>query len=158
MCYPSCLDRFYGDLSTLTCKTCPYDCLTCNSSGHCLSCDGVADHRALDNQTLRCVAIVGYYDSGVTVAASCLQGCARCQNGQLCQSCQSGFYLQADSLCYTSCLPRFFPNATSLTCDSCPYDCYTCSQGGSCLSCNATTDFRQLNSTTSRCIPEVGYY
>ena len=158
MCYSSCLDRFYGDLVTLACLVCPYDCLTCNSGGNCLSCDGATDHRTINNQTSRCDPSVGYYESGVTVAALCPEGCATCINGQACDSCVSGFYLRADNLCYTTCLPRFFKNTTARTCEHCDYDCYTCASAGSCLTCNETLDFRQFNSTTSRCDPMVGYY
>lgn len=41
---------------------------------------------------------------------------------------------------------------------TCPYDCYTCFADGRCDSCNATHDFRQLDSATSRCVPLPGYY
>ena len=40
----------------------------------------------------------------------------------------------------------------------CPYDCYSCLGDGRCISCNATTDFRQLSTTTNRCTPIIGYY
>ena len=65
-------------------------------------------------------------------------------------------------MCYTTCLPRFFPNTSTLVCDNCPYDCYTCDSKGNCLTCNGTTDFRVLlvNTTaqTSRCVPMNGYF
>ena len=54
-------------------------------------------------------------------------------------------------------MPRYFPNTTSIFCELCPFDCYTCSMSRTCLSCNASTDFRQLNSTTGRCDPQKGY-
>ncbi len=43
-------------------------------------------------------------------------------------------------------------------CKKCPYDCFTCDSNGNCQSCNATTDFRELNSTTKRCVAVQGYF
>ena len=44
------------------------------------------------------------------------------------------------------------------TCQSCPYDCYTCHQNGSCVTCSLEIDKRQLNSSSSRCVPTLGYF
>ena len=158
MCYSSCPQRFYGDFQTLSCKSCLYDCLTCNSSGHCLSCDDSNDFRIIDNQTFRCTPLNGYYDNGTTVALQCSQGCAICQNSTFCSGCQSGNFLRSENLCHSTCLPRFFPNSSSLICESCPFDCYTCDNTGNCLTCSAQLDFRVLNTSTSRCNPQAGYY
>jgi hypothetical protein len=45
---------------------------------------------------------------------------------------------------------------SNVTCGYCPYDCYSCNSNGDCLTCNATTDFRELNGV--RCDPLQGYY
>jgi proprotein convertase subtilisin/kexin type 5 len=158
LCYAGCSPRFYPDSATLTCQACPYDCLACNGTGHCLSCDPTNDHRSLNSSTGRCVASTGFFDNGTTVALSCPSSCASCQNLTFCQNCLSGSYLRADHLCHADCSPRFVGNSSSLTCDLCPFDCYTCDQTGVCLSCNATTDFRQLSVISGRCNPIAGYY
>ena len=73
--------------------------------------------------------------------------------------CFPSNYKRADNLCYSDCLPRDFPNTNTLTCDACPYDCYTCNINKNyCLSCNGTHDFREMNQSTSRCQPLVGYF
>ena len=64
------------------------------------------------------------------------------------------YYHIVDSLCYDICPPRFGGSGDS--CLACPYDCFLCDSAGSCTSCNATTDFRQLSA--GRCIPLPGYY
>jgi hypothetical protein len=47
---------------------------------------------------------------------------------------------------------RYFPNATSLSCTPCPFDCLTCDSAGLlCLSCDVTGDHRLLNSSSGRC-------
>ena len=100
MCYLSCLSRFYGDPLSLICKSCAYDCLTCNSLGHCLTCDVVNDHRVLNESTYRCIPIVGYFDNGTTVSIQCPLGCLSCQDSLKCNGCKSGFFMRGDNRCY----------------------------------------------------------
>ena len=44
-----------------------------------------------------------------------------------------------------------------MDCLLCVYDCYTCSDGVTCLTCSSN-DNRQYNPTTFRCDPSVNYY
>jgi proprotein convertase subtilisin/kexin type 5 len=90
------------------------------------------------------------------MSAKCTAGCRTCLNASTCSSCSAGFFFQADRLCHSTCPLRMFPNSTSQTCESCPYDCYTCNMSGACLSCNAAEDFRVLEGT--RCVSLQGYY
>jgi proprotein convertase subtilisin/kexin type 5 len=62
------------------------------------------------------------------------------------------------NICLSECPSRYYPNTTSRSCLSCPFDCYTCLGNGGCLSCNSTTDFRTFNSSTQRCAPIDGYF
>ena len=68
------------------------------------------------------------------------------------------YLLEATSTCYDVCPARHYADDLSLTCQTCLYDCYTCSDKTSCLSCNDTTDFRIMDNGTSRCDPLPGYY
>ena len=86
----------------------------------------------------------------------CPTPCKTCLSSVYCYSCQTGYYLRHDQLCYSSCLVRTYAHS-SFNCLACPYDCYTCNSAGNCTSCSAT-DFRLLNSTINRCIPFEGYY
>ena len=66
------------------------------------------------------------------------------------------YSIPSQGVCTDQCPARTFVNGTNLQCDSCPYQCYTCDSSLGCLSCNAATDFRYLNS--SNCLPMPGYY
>ena len=46
-CYKVCPSRTFGDNVTLTCKSCPIDCLSCNAKKFCTSCDSTNDFRQL---------------------------------------------------------------------------------------------------------------
>lgn len=72
--------------------------------------------------------------------------------------CPAGFpyYNISEQLCYDSCNIGWFANTTTMTCQQCLYDCYTCTSATACATCNATTNYRSLNS--SRCKPLAGYY
>jgi hypothetical protein len=54
-CCDICPDRYYNDMITFNCGKCPYDCLTCNDTGHgeCLSCN-LSDYRKFNTTTKRC--------------------------------------------------------------------------------------------------------
>ena len=43
-------------------------------------------------------------------------------------------------------------------CKRCYYDCYTCKDYGQCLTCNATVDFRSIDTSSNRCVCQLGYY
>lgn len=58
-CITSCPLRFYPSPQNLKCVTCPYDCLTCNATMRCLTCEPT-DGRLLDPITGRCVPLEGY--------------------------------------------------------------------------------------------------
>jgi hypothetical protein len=74
LCYSSCPDRFVINSDNRTCEECPYDCLTCDSRGSCLSCLA-SDSRSLSNITHRCIPLDGYFDKEAAVAVACPEGC-----------------------------------------------------------------------------------
>ncbi len=62
-------------------------------------------------------------------------------------------------LCYsTVCGVGFYRIPSPEQCIACLYDCATCGDGTSCLTCDATVDLRALDLGTSRCLPLPGYY
>jgi proprotein convertase subtilisin/kexin type 5 len=156
-CSASCQDRYFPSTMTHTCRPCPYDCLTCDSAGLCLTCAS-SDFRVFNNDTSRCAPMLGYYDIKQTICSACPVGCATCQSLTLCISCLTNYYLNnLDKLCSSSCPQRTYANPSTLTCISCPYDCLTCDATGLCLSC-AASDLRVMAVVTQRCIPKVGFF
>lgn len=107
---------------------------------------------------MRCVPLQKYFDNLTQICVSCPTSCLTCQSLTLCTSCVNGYFLQGDNLCYNTCPPRYFINTQTLSCQKCPSDCYTCNFDGTCITCNATSDFRQFDSVTSRCIALDGYF
>jgi len=126
MCYSNCSKGYYADNDQLTCKNCPYDCLTCNSDGTCTDCDELNDYRKLSSDGPRCVAKDGFFDNNATVCVACPAACLTCTSLTNCTACKTVFFLRGDNYCYTTCYVRFYPNVLNNKCDSCPYDCYTC--------------------------------
>jgi hypothetical protein len=62
-----------------------------------------------------------------------------------CSNSTTPHLLANSTLCYDICPARYFTDTQALVCSLCSYDCYTCNSTRACLSCNSTTDFRQLN-------------
>jgi hypothetical protein len=146
---------------TYTCDACPYDCLTCDSTGLCLSCSATVDFRTLNSSTGRCIPLDGFFENGTTITAQCPTSCFSCTSLSKCIHCNLNYYLRNDSLCYATCEARQYKEPLTLTCQQCTsasYDCYTCDKNGLCLTCNATADYREMNATGSRCVPIAGYY
>jgi len=83
-------------------SSCPFDCSTCDSTGTiCLTCNSINDFRVLNGS--RCIPMDGYYESNVTKAAACLNGCLVCKNSSYCLACKLNNFLRADNFCYSTC-------------------------------------------------------
>jgi len=65
--------------------------------------------------------------------------------------------MSPNSICGPNCDTRYYPNSYSRTCNKCPYDCLTCKQDGTCLTCDPN-DLRTYDSNTQRCIAISGYF
>jgi proprotein convertase subtilisin/kexin type 5 len=127
-CYspPSCNQSFYYDANNMTCLQCRFDCLTCNNSYQCYSCNET--NRYLNNYS--CLPMAGYYESNATAPLLCDGNCVTCQN---------------TSTTCTSCIPTMIlENSTCRLCGTVFASCSTCSQD-SCLSC--LDGYRLVNST-----------
>lgn len=103
LCYGTCPARSYvsnPNSPSNTCNRCLYDCYTCSSNGDCLSCNQAVDFRTLNGS--RCVPMLGYYQSGIQIAAKCPQGCTACTSAFNCSSCIEGYILYSNE-CRTYC-------------------------------------------------------
>lgn len=156
LCYNSCPLRFFQDNTDKICVACPYDCLTCDINGNCLSCDSAGDFRSLSNYSSRCTPLVGYYDPLSPVALPCVNNCQECKSDVICTYCKPSFHFLNHS-CLLTCPVRYIANTPLRICQPCPYDCYTCLSDGSCSSC-LPADNRILTTSNSRCRPIDGYY
>lgn len=73
----------------------------------------------MNNATMRCVPIPGYYESGLSAATPCVAAnCLTCTSATYCLSCDLGKYLTA-----------------SKTCVPCMANCLNCTSGTTCLQC-----------------------
>jgi proprotein convertase subtilisin/kexin type 5 len=82
-----CSIGYYMNSTTSQCSSCPYDCYACDSALNCLSCNA-SNYRELDSNTLRCVPMVGRYETGQNFANPCAKGCISCSNDNDCQKCK----------------------------------------------------------------------
>jgi hypothetical protein len=73
LCYSGCPERYYLNSDSRTCQACPYDCLTCDAEGGCLTCSDL-DHRLFVAEVKRCVPIIGFYESDATASRLLLEG------------------------------------------------------------------------------------
>ena len=98
LCYDVCPNRFYTNTMYKVCQPCPYDCLTCDKDGSCLSCDQ-NDNRKLFAPVGRCLPMASFYNNGSSVCAKCPINCSMCLNNTICSGCMPGFYLSIRSTC-----------------------------------------------------------
>lgn len=157
LCAGGCQPRSFASIQTSTCQPCPYDCLTCNYKGLCLSCS-TTDFRILSTVTSRCVPIPTYFDNKTSVCAPCATGCNLCVSETYCINCLSGFFLNGNFSCLANCPINFYKDLTISSCLPCPFDCSSCDSKGNCLGCNQPTDIRILSGNSQRCVPVVGYF
>jgi hypothetical protein len=136
---------------------CPSICQTCTSFTFCNSCSDGYFLRNDNNCYSTCLASF-YADVSSKSCKQCPMTCSVCLNASFCSVCTSGNFLRSDNMCYPTCLNRFYGDAEKLICNSCPYDCFTCKSDGTCLTCNAITDHREINSNSTRCVPQQGYF
>lgn len=71
------------------CSSCHFSCYTCtnNASTACTSCNTARDKREYKSANNTCMCISGYYDSGVSICASCNYTCSTCALSTSCTSC-----------------------------------------------------------------------
>jgi len=156
-CITECPQRYYRDQIINTCQRCSYDCLTCSGLYVCDSCSPDVDFRQLDNVTLKCVPITGYYDINLTVCIKCPSNCFSCLNPSYCTQCSTGYYLN-NNTCIANCPARFYTENNSLTCQGCPIDCLYCDKNNNCLDCSLTNDYRLISPKLQRCSAIIGRY
>ena len=71
------------------------------------------------------------------MSALCPYQCVLCESATNCSSCQTGFYLQTDSFCYSTCPNAFYYDNSTNVCQSCPLNCTLCFRPTYCTECSA---------------------
>jgi proprotein convertase subtilisin/kexin type 5 len=130
-----------------SCIACPFDCYTCNTNGHCLSCNATQDFRVISVN--RCVPLPGHYESNTTVAGTCFEGCAICNSGSTCIVCSFLLARLGNDQCVGVCPPGMF--AESGICTACPSNCSSCVSASNCTACNDP-----LKLVNNECVEQVG--
>ena len=166
ICYDICPIRYSQNTQYFECFACPtVDCYTCGMNGKCLTCNETADYRYMDNATMRCLPLPGYYSTTVSQAVPCNPAnCLTCTSNTNCLTCTPGKFLTASKTCIsciancvncttaTNCqvcadLYIFSVNACIPNCSNVTY-CATCSVASSLLLCSACSLGYQLSNNT----------
>jgi hypothetical protein len=164
----TCMSGFYDDGSSSTCKTCDTSCYTCNAGGPlgCTTCL-TSYNRQLSNGA--CICAFYYYQVGSSLqCTACQYSCQRCaaNSATSCTLCDNQFHRTLSDPSSTGkgpclCDALYFDNGRDLMCANCHYSCSTCqaSFSSSCLTCDATTNFRyQVGPGPYQCICSAGYF
>lgn len=113
-----CTAKQYTD-DTGACVDCDPSCPTCDgSSTNCFSC------------------VAKYYLEGNT-CKKCSTGCASCQSGTICDSCEIHFHTDAGACV---CDDAYFPSGES--CLACSTGCTTCTDENTCTACKPEFDLK----------------
>lgn len=131
-CINPCPDEFYGDDTTWTCKPCNKYCFTCAIlSTNCSVCDTtgpwISYLKSPNTCTINCGG--GFFPDtnnnlGPNLCLPCDTKCLTCSiNSTYCYTCNTTFYLLANT-CGGSCpFPEYFPDNATWTCLSCATHC-----------------------------------
>lgn len=133
LCYDICPIRYSQNTQYMECRACPtYDCYTCGMDNKCLTCSDTVDFRYMNNSTMRCLPLPGYFDNGVSKAVACNPAnCLTCTSLTVCVTCATGKFLTA-----------------SETCIGCIANCDTCTTAANCQVCSNLYTF-----SSPSCIP-----
>lgn len=120
ICYDICPIRYCQNTQYMECTACPTtDCYTCGMNGKCLTCNDTADFRYMDNATMRCLPLPGYYNTGVSQAVPCNPAnCLTCTSNVNCLTCVTGKFLTTTKTCI-SCIANCNNCTTSTNCQIC---------------------------------------
>ncbi|CAD8203896.1 unnamed protein product [Paramecium pentaurelia] len=130
----NCLSGYYDDGSSINCKKCQNQCLTCQTySYQCLLCPIT---RHLIGQS--CVCDEGYYDIGTQKCNECNSNCLSCQTTSInCTSCDSTKQ-RVLNIQTKTCVCQNGTIEINGICQECNASCKTCQNSISqCTSCQS---------------------
>ena len=109
----NCSYGYYVNLGFMTCAACPSACLTCINSANCTNCK-VGLYHFQGQCVAACPTFPVYYYM-YDLSFICLAACP---------PPYFGFTLSGK--CELTCPSGFFKNATTTSCQACPYGCNSC--------------------------------
>jgi len=139
LCYTTCLDPFYADNTTLTCKNCTFNCSSCVNTTYCNSCS--PGYFLRDDHTCQsdCVPRT-YADKTTLTCKSCPYDCYTCNSNGTCISCNSTVDHRQLNQTTLRCDPQdgYYDsqNQTTVSLKCLPW-CPTCQSISICTSCKA---------------------
>ena len=143
---------FLSSKSSYTCKTCPGECLTCQSYTKCHLC-------ANDKMTVKngkCICPQGFYLKSNS-CQPCYQECSSCQSEKFCLTCAS-LNSTPDKQGNCKCNSGFYNTSQLLepdSCIKCMPECFKCINSSTCVTCLSLN--ANLNSK-GRCECKKGYW
>lgn len=155
----SCPVGFFGNSTAQTCQNCATYCLECTgpAKAHCVTCDNL--HSFKSTITSECVLCESnQFGDDVTAHAcvNCHSSCKTCSGAAdtQCLSCDASkayfVVISAISKKCIACAARQYGEDATQQCKNCIANCVTCSDGSTCLTCDATTSY--LHKTTKVCV------
>lgn len=157
-CVVNCGSGYYADFTPIL------KCIPCGIQ-YCINCENNADK-------VECTKCKSGYVSRlmngiwICIEAQCPENCNSCKivgNEIICESCESGNWIQTDSMsCGQTCPDYFYGDIQQQKCVECMENCKTCSKNGEEVRCVQCGDgfFIQPNSDVGLCetaCPE-GFY
>jgi proprotein convertase subtilisin/kexin type 5 len=131
-------------------------CRTCNGVENvCASCDAPKFLHLQGCITPCPSGTYGETNNRACVACTTINSqCLTCTSSG-CTKCSSGYYLQSDGSCQTSCVAPL-PVRGDGVCLPCPTDCQTCDQLGSCSQCTALSlKSVKAGACVASCLPQI---
>lgn len=130
----NCVDGFYEDPTSKTCRACSSGCAKCSSPTQCNTCVAQANGNLNGQCTCETGTFFTISNNGVRFCQKCIRYCDKCANALSCSTCQSGFVLSADNTCV--CPLRNFINPAG-QCVPCRTGCEICLTDRTCNKCVA---------------------
>lgn len=138
-CLTECLDGFYPEKNSRSCRSCNKECKTCDSEKLCNTCN-INYYFFKENRECLSKCPDGYYiPENSQICKKCSENCKTCiLNAEICTSCNRNLFYEANSQsCLEICPKRYYGEVQNNKCMPCDSTCLTC-KGASksdCLSC-----------------------
>ena len=158
-CVENCPDGFHGDVTSLSCQSCPSYCTTCDSHDACTACT-LDFATPIHGQCPQPCHNGEYFDFKTSHCLPCLADCLTCRDADTCLTCQPSFYLISDTSCTSVCPEHLVEDVERHICrsEACHDSCQTCfgEEPDQCLTCPDNAVLME-HSCVEECPPHTYY-